>query len=368
MNRVRYSYLPHQFSNPNKILKEIKEVIEQGDFTLGRPVEEFERKFSNLLGVKNSIGVASGTDALKISLRALNIGYGDEVITAANTFVSTVGAINEVGAKPVLVDCDDSYCIDVDLIEASITERTKALIPVHLTGSMPNMNRISEISKRYGLRIIEDSCQSVLASFNEKKAGTWGNAAAFSFHPLKNLNVWGDGGMMVTNDDTVANRMRLLRNNGIRNRDEVEVLGYNSRLDSIQAVVANSLLPQAVSDTEKRIANASYYDQALKIIPQVKIPDRPKPLKQVYHIYQIRVANRDQCVKYCLDRGVEVKIHYPIPLYRQKALEFLGYEKGQFPVTERHSKEVISLPVDQYITQTEQDIVIETIKEFYAIN
>ena len=368
MNRVRYSYLAQQFSNPNNILKKIKEVVEKGDFTLGKAVKEFEGNFSNLLGVKNSLGVASGTDALKISLKALNIGYGDEVITVANTFVSTIGAINEVGAKPVLVDCDDSYCIDVELIEESITKRTKAIIPVHLTGTMPDMNRISEISKRYGLKIIEDACQSILASFDGEKAGTWGDTAAFSFHPLKNLNVWGDGGMIVTNDNTLADRIRLFRNNGIRNRDEVEVLGYNSRLDSIQAVVANSLLSQAVSDTDKRIANARYYDEALIEIPQVKIPDRPESVKQVYHIYQIRVTNRDQCVKHCLDRGIEIKIHYPIPLYRQKALEYLGYKTGQFPVTECHSKEVISLPVDQYITQTEQDIVIDTIKEFYTNN
>ena len=365
MDRVRYSYLPQQFSNSHRLFEKIKEIVRNGDFTLGKEVEEFERDFSNLLGIKTCVGVASGTDAIKISLKALNIGYGDEVITVANTFASTVGAINELGAKPVLVDCDNSYCINVDQIVSAITENTKAVIPVHLTGAMPDMIKICKIAKRHDLKVIEDACQSFLASYEDKNAGMWGDTAAFSFHPLKNLNIWGDGGMVATNNELLADQIRVLRNNGIRNRDEVEVLGYNSRLDTIQAAVANWLLPRAKSDTNKRIANAMYYDAALKTVPQIKIPERPNNLKQVYHIYQIRAENRDKCVKYCLDRGVEVKIHYPIPLYRQKALDFLGYKIGLFPVAELHSKEVMSLPVDQYISRREQDIVVKTIKEFY---
>ena len=366
MVKVRYSYLPQQFSETADILEAIKEVVATGDFTLGKAVEEFEEKFASLLKVKYAIGVASGTDALKIGLKALEIGYGDEVITAANTFVSTVGAINEVGAKPVLVDCDDSYCIDVDQIESAITPRTKAILPVHLTGAMPDMTKITKIAERHGLKIVEDACQAILASHDGKNAGSWGSTAGFSLHPLKNLNVWGDGGVVVTNDGEIADRIRILRNNGIRGREDVEILGYNTRLDSIQAVVGNSLISQTEADTIQRIKNAQYYDDALKEIPQIELPNRPQNLRQVFHIYQVCAEQRDECVRYCLDKGVEIKIHYPTPLYRQKALAFLGYKLGDFPNAEKQAGKVMSLPADQYLSRDEQDILIKVIRNFYA--
>ena len=366
MFKVRYSYLPQQFADTTDIMAAIEKVVASGDFTLGKTVEEFEGKFGDLLNVKHAIGVASGTDALKIGLKALGVGHGDEVITAANTFVSTVGAINEVGAKPVLVDCNESYCIDADQIEAAITSRTKALLPVHLTGAMPDMVKITDLAERHNLKIVEDACQAILASYDGKTAGSWGQTAGFSLHPLKNLNVWGDGGVVVTNDDDIADRIRILRNNGIQGRDNVEMLGFNTRLDSIQAAVGNWLIGKTEAGTDQRIANARYYDDALKDNPQITIPDRPQNLKQVYHIYQICAEDRDQCVRYCLDNGVEVKIHYPIPLYRQKALDFLGHKVGDFPNAERQAGEVMSLPADQYLSREEQDIAIDTINSFYA--
>ena len=239
--RVRYSYLGQQFAQPGEILDAIRAIVGEGSFTLGHTVGEFETKFAGLIGTKYAVGVGSGTDAIKVSLKAAGIGFGDEVITAANTFVATVGAINEVGAKPVFVDCDDSFCMDVKLVEAAITPRTKAIVPVHFTGEETvDMSALMAIAEKHGLLVIEDACQSILGESDGKRAGTWGISGAFSLHPLKNLNVWGDAGVITTNDTATFERLRLLRNHGLSNRDEVEMLGYNSRLDSVQAAVGLS--------------------------------------------------------------------------------------------------------------------------------
>ena len=210
--RVRYSPLGQQFAHVDSVFEELRALVASGDFTLGKPVQEFEAMFASAIGVKHAIGVGSGTDAIKIPLRALGIGPGDEVITAANTFYATVGAICEVGAKPVFVDCDDTFCIDVSQLEQAITPRTKALVPVHLTGDVAEMPRIMDIAKRHKLPIIEDGCQSLLGEYQGRRVGTWGNATAFSMHPLKIINVWGDAGIVVTNDDEMNRRVRLLRN------------------------------------------------------------------------------------------------------------------------------------------------------------
>ncbi|MBV8074477.1 MAG: DegT/DnrJ/EryC1/StrS family aminotransferase, partial [Candidatus Eremiobacteraeota bacterium] len=233
--RVRYSYLGQQFAQPEEILARIRAVVAEGSFTLGPAVAQFENEFAELIGIEHAIGVGSGTDALKLGLRALGVAHGDEVITAANTFVATVGAIAECGATPVFVDCDDSFCLDVTQVERAITPRTKALLPVHFTGETVDMPALERIAERHRLPILEDACQSILGESDGKRAGTWGAAAGFSLHPLKNLNVWGDAGVVVTGDDALATQLRLLRNHGLSGRDEVEILGYNSRLDSVQA-------------------------------------------------------------------------------------------------------------------------------------
>ena len=366
MKNVRYSYLPQQFADPSEIMDKIKSVVSRGDFTLGSEVAEFEQHFAKLLGVKHAIGVNSGTDAIKISLKAAGIGYGDEVITVSNTFASTAGAINEVGAKPVIVDCDDSFCINPDLIEPKITSKTKAILPVQLTGNVADMDPIVNIAEKYGLMIIEDACQAILAEYKGRKAGTWGIAAGFSLHPLKNLNVWGDGGVAVTNDDEIAKRIRILRNNGILDRDLVEELGYNTRLDTIQAVVGNWLIGQTEEITNRRIKNAQYYDEQLSKIPGVRIPPRRAETKCVYHVYQTFVEDRDACLQFCLDRGLEVKVHYPIPLHRQKALIPFISDPDEFEVADRHAREMMTLPVDQHLSREEQDIVLDTLREFFS--
>ncbi len=366
MFKVRYSYLPQQFGDPSEILEELRRFVPTGDFTLGKPVAEFERRFAELIGTKHAIGVGSGTDSLKLPLKALGIGHGDEVITAANTFIATAGAINEIGARNVFVDCDDTFCMDVSKVEAAITPRTKAIMPVQFTGYMTDMRKLMPIAQKHNLPIVEDACQAILADIEGRKAGTWGIAGGFSLHPLKNLNVWADGGVIVTNDDDMAAKLRLLRNHGLINRDEIEIFGYNSRLDSVQAIVGNWLIPSTHDITNKRIANAAYYDAALKTIPQIRVPKRPADCKRVFHLYIVFAERRDELFKYCLDKGIEAKVHYPIPLYQQKGLAHLGYKPGDFPVSDRHAATIISFPCDQHLNRDQQDYVIDTVRGFYA--
>ena len=363
--RVRYSYLKQQFSNAGDLWKKLRKFVSTGDFTLGKPLEDFEKKFAKLMNVKYAIGVNSGTDAIKLSLKVLGIKSGDEVITAANTFVATVGAITELGAIPVFVDCDDTFCMNVSLLENKITKRTKAIVPVHFTGYMTDMIKLKKIAKRYKIPVVEDACQSILASINGKTSGSWGDFGAFSLHPLKNINVWSDGGVITTNKLKYYKKLRLLRNHGLESRDKVKICGYNSRLDTFQAVVGNWLLPRAHSIADKRIKNANFYDNNLKKIPQITIPPRPKNFKIVYHLYIVFAKDRDNLLKYCLKKGIEAKVHYPIPIYRQNALKFLKYKKGDFPVTDLHAKNIITFPCDQHISLNQMNYVIRTVKKFY---
>jgi len=362
---VRYSYLPQQFADIQGLLGEIEAFVQSGDFTLGEPLTRFERGFAALVGARHAIGVGSGTDALKLPLRALGIGPGDEVITAANTFIATVGAIAEVGARPVFVDCDDTFCMDVGQVEAAIGPRTKAIMPVHYTGYMTDMPPLQQIAKGHDLPIVEDACQAILADIDGRRAGTWGIAGGFSLHPLKNLNVWGDGGVIVTDDDAMAAQLRLLRNHGMVNRDEIAVLGYNSRLDTLQAVVGNWLLPQTESIAQRRIDNAAHYDAAFAEIEGITLPPRTAGMRRVYHLYIVFAEDRDALLSHCLANGIEAKVHYPIPVYRQRALAHLGHRLGDFPVADRHTESIITFPCDQHLSRAEQDHVIATVREFY---
>jgi dTDP-4-amino-4,6-dideoxygalactose transaminase len=363
--KVRYSYLRQQFSNCPDLWVKLKKFVRTGDFTLGKPLEEFEKKFAKLMKVKYAIGVNSGTDAIKLSLKVLGVRSGDEVITAANTFVATVGAITEIGAIPVFVDCDETFCINTSLVEKKITKKTKAIIPVHYTGYMTNMIKLKKIATKYKIPIVEDACQSILASINGKVSGSWGDLGAFSLHPLKNINVWSDGGIITTNKLKYYKELRLLRNHGLESRDKVKICGYNSRLDTFQAVVGNWLLPKAHSIANARIKNARFYDKNLKKIQQITIPSRPKNFKIVYHLYIVFAKDRDNLLKYCHKKGIEAKVHYPIPIYRQRALEFLKHKKGDFPVSDSHAKNMITFPCDQHISLNQMKYVISTVKNFY---
>lgn len=364
--KVRYSYLYDQFKDSEDLWVSLKKFVSTGDFTLGEELLKFEKSFANLIGSKFAVGVNSGTDAIKLSLKALGVKPGDEIITAANTFVATVGAINEIGAIPIFVDCDDTFCMNVDLVEDKITQKTKAFLPVHFTGYMTDMEKLSILSKKYDIPIVEDACQSILGSINKKNAGTWGVTGAFSLHPLKNLNVWSDGGIITTNDRNIYKELKLLRNHGLIDRDHVEMLGYNSRLDTIQAVVGNWLIPQTNDIANKRIDNAKFYDESLSKIKEIRIPPRIENMKIVYHLYIVFAENRDDLYDFCLKKGIEAKIHYPIPIYRQKALHFLNHKKGDFPVTDSHADSVLSFPCDQHLSREMQEYVINTVSEFYS--
>lgn len=364
--KVRYSYLKQQFSNCNDLWRNLKRFVKTGDFTLGKELSKFEKKFSKLIGTKYAVGVNSGTDAIKLSLKVIGIKSGDEVITAANTFVATVGAICELGAKPIFVDCDNSFCMDTSQVERKITKKTKAIVPVHFTGYMTNMIELNKIAKKYKIPIIEDACQSILASIQNKNSGTWSDFGAFSLHPLKNINVWSDGGMIVTSNKRYYERLKLLRNHGLVDRDNVKIIGYNSRLDTIQAVVGNWLIPSARKIANQRIKNAKFYDEGFREIKGITIPPRLKKYKIVYHLYIVFAQKRDELLKYCLKKGIEAKIHYPIPMYRQPAMKFLKHKKGDFPVTDRHAKSIISFPCDQHLSKKQMNHVIKCVTEFYS--
>ena len=363
--RVPFSYLPEQFADPEPIFARLREVIAAGDFTLGKVVGEFEARFANAVGVQFAFGVGSGTDGLRLALKALGVGPGDEVITTANTFIATVGAIADTGAVTKFVDCTDDFCMDVSLLEAAITPRTKAIIPVHMTGAMVDMPRLLEIAAARGIPVIEDACQAVKSSLDKRPAGSWGLIGAFSLHPLKFINIWGDGGVMTTSDADIANRISLLRNHGLQSRDEIVSLGVNSRLDTVQAVVALHVLDQADWIANQRRTNAAFYDRALAHIEQVRIPPRDPRVLHSYVTYQVLAQRRDALLAHCAARAIECKIHYPIPLYCQQGLRHLGYKRGDFPVTDRHADTTITLPVHQYLSRDQLSFVVDSIAEFY---
>ena len=363
---VNYSYLEQQFSEIDAYLEEIKKVAQKGDFTLGKAVTEFEEQFAQLTGLPYAVGVGSGTDALMLPLKAIGIGPGDEVITAANTFVATVGAIAMCGATPVYVDNNEQYTIDIERIEDAITPRTKVILPVHLSGCPANMPEIMKIAEKHNLKVIEDAAQAILATIDGKHVGSWGEAAGFSLHPLKNLNVWGDGGIVVTRSKEMRDQLRLLRNHGMKNRDEIEIFGHNSRLDSIHAAVGLKLIKEVHWITNKRIEYAKKFDEAFKNLNKfIKIPHRPKNYNWVYHTYVLRVKDRDVLLDHLLNKGIQAKVHYPIPMHLQKASEYLGYKKGDFPVAEEDAKTIITLPVHQHLKPEEMEYMIDSISKFY---
>ena len=365
--QVKYSYLEEQFKDHEAILNAFDDLIRTGDYTLGKPVQEFEQRFADLIGAKYGIGVNSGTDALFLSLKAIGVGAGDEVITTPNTFIATVGAIVASGARPVFVDVTDEFTIDPELIERAITPRTKALMPVHYAGNPSDMDEIMAITKQYNIPVIEDACQAIGASLNHRCVGTFGTTGAFSLHPLKNLNVWGDGGIIVTDSEEIRDQLILLRNHGLKNRDEVAIFGYNSRLDSIQAIVGNHLIKDIHMITEKRIKWAQRIDAGLKKLKGfITIPKKRANKKYVYHLYMILCRERDRLLFYLNQNGIEAKIHYPIPIHLQPAAVFLGYKKGDFPVTESQCKSIITVPVHQHLNEEQIDYMIEKIKEFYS--
>jgi aminotransferase EvaB len=364
--RVKYSYLDEQFTDVDDIFNDLRELVRSGEFTLGPYVEKFERKFAEYVGVRHAIGTNTGTGALILALKSQGIGPGDEVITVPNTFIATVGAIVATGARPVFVDCNERYQIDADLIEPAITKRTKALLPVHWAGASPDLPRILEIGNKHGLPVIEDACPAVGAQIHGRFAGTFGQAGAFSMHPLKPLNVMGDGGIVVTNDDRIAEWVRLYRNHGIVDRDHVEIWGVNDRLQPFQAVVADRLLDGMEEVLATRVRNARLLDEGLEPLREfIRTPERPAGWREAYQLYLVGATRRDDLLTFLASRGIECKVHYPIPIHLQRCAESLGYRRGDFPVAERQSAEVMTIPSHQHLTPIHVAYTVDTIREFY---
>lgn len=348
-------------------LSRIEAMVTQSQFILGEPVTQFEAEFARLSGTSHAVGVNSGLDALILGLRAMKIGPGDEVITAPNSFIASAAAIALVGARPVFSDVGEDFNLDPLLLEAAITSKTKAIMPVHLTGNPCRMKEISAIAAGRGIKVIEDAAQAVGATYDGKPVGSLGDIGAFSLHPLKNLHVWGDGGVITTSSGEFAANLKLQRNHGLRNRDEVDFFSFNSRLDTLQAVVGLSQLELLEATTQKRIAHAKLYDQRLTELREWIIPPEVNSLhaRPVFHVYQLKVRDRDELKTYLAEKGIETKVHYPLPIHWQKAAAYLGYKRGDFPVTDRLAGQILSLPVRENLKDSEIHTVCDAIKDFY---
>jgi aminotransferase EvaB len=365
--KIKHNYLSSQFKDYPKIFKKIEKVVKFNDFTLGFEVNKFEKKFCKLINAKNCIAVGSGTDAIYMSLKCLGLGRGDEVITTPYTFYATINAIIQADCKPVYVDAQDDFNINPELIEKKINKKTKAILVVHWAGRVCEMIKIKKIAKKYNLFVIEDACHAVLAKSGPEFAGNFGDIGCFSLHPLKNLNVWGDGGMIVTKNNKIASKLKLLRNHGLINRNEIKIFGINSRLDTIQAVVANHLLLKLKSITKKRRINAKLLDTGLAEIDEINFPRRCEELYEVFHLYCVKAKKRDKLLKFLQLKGIDAKKHYPIPMHLQLPSKKMGiYKKGDFPFAERLCNETLSLPIHEFVTKNQIQYIIKNIKSFYS--
>jgi len=366
--KVPYNYLPMQFANPEEIFDEWRKLIASTDFTLGAYVAKYEREFADYIGAKHCIATNNGTDALILGLKALGIGLGDEVITVCNSFYATTGAIVAVGAIPVMVDCDDRYQIAIDQIEEKVSSKTKAVLPVHWAGASPDMNRIMEIARKHNLLVLEDACMGIGGKFSGKNPGTFGNCGAYSLHPLKTLNVMGDGGMVVTDDDKLAQWMRIYRNHGMVDRDNIVMWGVNMRIQPLQAIVASYGLKNLDSILETRNKNAQYLDGLLsskELHGLIQIPVRDSRNYETHSLYMGLFENRDELIEYLVKNQIEAKIHYPTPLHLQEAAKVYGYKKGDFPNAENQAKKLVTLPIHQFLEKEHIDFMANMIRSFY---
>jgi dTDP-4-amino-4,6-dideoxygalactose transaminase len=337
-------------------------VIADTAFILGPAVREFEGAFARYCEVSHCIGVANGTDAIELILRALGIGPGDEVIVPANTFIATALGVVRVGARPVLVDCDSYQLLDPGRIEAALTPRTRAVMPVHLFGQIADMKTIGEIAAALGLFVIEDAAQSQGARRNGRRSGSFGLAAATSFYPGKNIGAYGDAGAVLTSSDEIASRLRKLRNWGSETKYHHPEIGFNSRLDTLQAVVLSAKLARLDAWNEARRRAAARYDALLSGIEGIELPRTLPGNEHAWHLYVIRVPRRDEVLAKLNAEGIGAGIHYPVPLHLHGALRDLGYRQGDFPESERVAREILSLPMYPHITAEQQERVAEVLK------
>jgi len=345
----------------------MNEVIENTAFAGGPFVAKFERVFAEFCNSKHAIGVGNGTDALWLSLVALGVRSGDEVITVPNTFIATAEAISLAGATPIFIDVEEkTNNMNPELIEAAITKKTKAIIPVHLFGQTADMDPILSIAKKHDLHVVEDACQAHGAEYKGKKAGSLGVTGCFSFYPGKNLGAYGEGGAIITNDDSLADKMRMFRDHGQARKYYHGIIGWNARLDGIQGAILHVKLKYLPAWNDARRKHAKDYTTGLSAVKEVIVPQEADYARHVYHIYAIRVKDRDELMAYLTEKGISCGIHYPVPVHLQDAYSFLKKGKGSFPVAENCSTQYLSLPMFAELTDEQVDYVVEQIKGYYA--
>ncbi|MFH1688448.1 MAG: DegT/DnrJ/EryC1/StrS family aminotransferase [bacterium] len=364
--QIKYIDLQQQYRDlRSEIDTAIAVVLDTSAYVLGPAVRNFEENYAEFCGVRHCLGVSSGTDALVLALRALQVGPEDEVITVANSFVATAAAIAQTGARPVLVDIDPAgRNIDPSLIEAAITNNTKGIIPVHLYGRPADMDQIDRIASKHGLFVLEDAAQAQGANYKGRRAGSLGIMAAFSFYPAKNLGAFGEAGAVTTNDDNLAHRVRMLRDHGSEKKYVHDMLGYNARMDGIQGAVLGVKLKHLDRFNARRRAIARIYNQALAELP-LRLPADVTDGEQVYHVYAIETPSRDDLRAYLAEEGVPTIIHYPIPIHLQKAFAYLGYSRGSFPHAECSAASTLSLPIYPEMTNPQVDYVAAKVKSFF---
>lgn len=347
-----------------EITAAIKEVLNSSRFILGQQAELFEKEFAEYCGISHAIGVNSGTDAIFLALKALGIKEGDEVLTVPNTAIPTVAAIRMTGAKPVFVDIDEAtYLMNPELVPSKITPKTKAVVPVHLYGQCCDMNKIVSVAKENGLFVVEDACQAHGAEYAGKKAGTLSDIGCFSFYPSKNLGAYGDGGMIVTNDPVLQEKVKMMRNYGQPQRYVCSIEGINSRLDEIQAAILRVKLKHLDNWNKKRAECVRLYKELIKN-PKIILPFESQRGKHAHHLFVIRTKERDKLKKFLEENGIGTEIHYPIPIHLQKGYEFLMLKDGTCPVAERAMKEILSLPLYPELTREQITYVADKINAF----
>lgn len=343
----------------------IKGVLDSTHYILGEEVEEFEKEFATFTNSKFAVGVSSGLSALELGMRALGIGPGDEVITPVNSFIASSSAISFTGAKPVLVDCEESsFNIDPKKIGEKISKRTKAIMPVHLYGRSVNMDQILKIAKKHNLIVVEDACQAHGAQYKGRKTGSMGKFGAFSFYPGKNLGAYGDGGIVTTSDENLAQIIKSMRNYGQTERYHHSYLAWNSRLDTIQAAILLVKLKHLNVWNNARLEVAKLYNKLLKGLPLIT-PEIPQDSTHVFHLYVIRTPKRNPLSVYLNKNGISTGLHYPIPIHLQKAYKNLGHSRGDFPISEKLSEEILSLPIFPELEKSQVEFICKSIRKFF---
>ena len=363
--RIEHNYLLEQFADAEEIWRKIRAVVAAGDFTLGRELTSFETQWATAVGVKHAIGVNSGTDALILSLKAMHLK--GEVIVPAFGFFATAAAVHLAGGQVRFCDVGDDFNIDAESMEQAISESTEAVIPVHWAGNPCSMKAVNAVAQQYGLLVLEDAAHAIGARYGNRACGALGDAAAFSLHPLKNVNVWGDAGMITTDNTELADRIKLYRNHGLIDRNTCAHWGHNSRLDTVQAVVGAHVLAKLEKSRAARALNVGLLEFALQGMPQITLPKPPAHVTPNWYLYSLRVPERrDELAAYLNSHGVDAKIHYPTPLPYQPAAAYLGHQPGDFPGAELACAQTLSLPVHEFVVREQLMRMADLIREFFG--